>query len=469
LAPRTLSFTDIEDILSRKAFPELVDVAENQFIEFKGEPYRLDDDTQKAELAKDLVALANVSGGVIVLGVKTAKFPDFSADVASELRPIPRQRINEEQYKDIARDWIYPPLNELDVVVEDLHASGCIALLRIPQAASEKKPYLIAKQAGDGRKDRRIMFGYAERFGARSIPFTIQQLHQLFSLGQSLGVSTETLRNTLEARLDLIEQGLHSFVEIRNASAHERMAKEFEEIILPTASEVGLSSRPLFVLGSLPTQPIRFPSFFAGANDAFVRAFERPPQFRDSGFDFVLNKQSSLINGSIRRVAVDGYKAFQVDREGALLLLLPGDEDFLSWPQYGRSFQPKAPPLAINTFVLTEVTLLFAYWVKAVYEFAEPAPQRIRFFIGLEGVNTEGGPARLSPYESRPNLFRLSDSDREAPDSRTLKSFEVDAGESADRVAFLLRAEIYHWFGFTDDNIPYTEGSGGQRKTKLPH
>ena len=80
--PQELTFEQIKDILARRAVPEFLDVLENEFIDFKAEPYRLDNDNQKAELAKDVSAFANTSGGFIIIGVKTTRLPEYSADVA---------------------------------------------------------------------------------------------------------------------------------------------------------------------------------------------------------------------------------------------------------------------------------------------------------------------------------------------------------------------------------------------------
>ena len=133
MTPKELTLTQIRDIITRRAVSELLNSFENEFIDFKSEPYRLDDEYQKLELAKDVSAFANTHGGFIVLGVKTKKIAAYSADVADELRPIPKNLFNQEQYESIARDWIYPPLNQIQIalIASDDDAQKVFAVLAV--------------------------------------------------------------------------------------------------------------------------------------------------------------------------------------------------------------------------------------------------------------------------------------------------------------------------------------------------
>ncbi len=162
---------------------------ENEFIDFKGEPYRLDDESQKLELAKDVSAFANTHGGFIVLGIKTKTIAEYSADVADELRPIPKNLFNQEQYESIARDWIYPPVNELRIasIASDDDPQKVFAVIEIPESAVISKPFLLVRAADDSKgRVRRITFGYAERFRSSSLTSVVQRLQQLLHLGLRL-------------------------------------------------------------------------------------------------------------------------------------------------------------------------------------------------------------------------------------------------------------------------------------------
>src|SRR5438067_1534205 len=58
-------------ILESGEFDQLIGRPETPEVEFKGEPYQLDRETQRFELAKDVSAMANAAGGVIIFRAQT--------------------------------------------------------------------------------------------------------------------------------------------------------------------------------------------------------------------------------------------------------------------------------------------------------------------------------------------------------------------------------------------------------------
>lgn len=65
-------------------------------LDAKGQPYQLDRPKSAAELAKDVVALANTSGGVIVIGLRTRR--KGSSEVIEEVGPVPDKLIDRDRY-----------------------------------------------------------------------------------------------------------------------------------------------------------------------------------------------------------------------------------------------------------------------------------------------------------------------------------------------------------------------------------
>ena len=63
---------DIIRFLQDGQFDALIGRAEDAFLEFKGSPYQLAVNEQRQELAKDVSALANANGGIILIGFRTA-------------------------------------------------------------------------------------------------------------------------------------------------------------------------------------------------------------------------------------------------------------------------------------------------------------------------------------------------------------------------------------------------------------
>lgn len=69
--------SEVLEKLAAKDFEGLIGLWESVWLEAKESPYILDAPKQKLELAKDVSALANSIGGIIVLGFDTARDSDL--------------------------------------------------------------------------------------------------------------------------------------------------------------------------------------------------------------------------------------------------------------------------------------------------------------------------------------------------------------------------------------------------------
>lgn len=96
-------------ILKSGDFGELIGGIEDNFLECKGEPYRLDEEHQKHELAKDVSALANAKGGIILIGPQTEKDATHATDIIVKVRAFAGTRIQVSQYESVVQAWVYPP------------------------------------------------------------------------------------------------------------------------------------------------------------------------------------------------------------------------------------------------------------------------------------------------------------------------------------------------------------------------
>ena len=96
-------------------FEAFVGEREGLELEFKGEPYQVDQEAEKFELAKDVSALANGGGGVIVIGVRTERKEESPLDEATRIRPFPRELVDTSRYEALIAERVYPPLQGLRV------------------------------------------------------------------------------------------------------------------------------------------------------------------------------------------------------------------------------------------------------------------------------------------------------------------------------------------------------------------
>ena len=109
------------NILKSGHFDQLIGASEDDFLECKAEPYRLDDEHQKYELAKDVSALANAKGGVIIIGAQTERDVTHATDVIVKIRSFLSTLIKVSQYEDVVRAWVYPPIKQLEIKWAQVH------------------------------------------------------------------------------------------------------------------------------------------------------------------------------------------------------------------------------------------------------------------------------------------------------------------------------------------------------------
>ena len=110
----TRSADEVEQLLREQRTGELEGTLETVTVEFKSEPYILETPRQKQELAKDVCALANASGGIVAIGLRTTKSILHAVDVVTAASPFPAELYRAEAWLAVLADWIYPPVSGLD-------------------------------------------------------------------------------------------------------------------------------------------------------------------------------------------------------------------------------------------------------------------------------------------------------------------------------------------------------------------
>lgn len=198
---------EVLDVLATGNFEQLVGLAETIDVEFKGQPYQIaDHDSQKFELAKDVSALANASGGVIVIGVQTERDNEASVDVAAELRPLALGLVDEQQYEGILSDMIYPRLREVQV---RFHSSAVdndrgLVSIDVPTQDEVDKYFLIQRPIEEG-VDRTPgwLVGLAVRSIGRVEGRRIGEVHTLINRGLVVGRQLDDVVEGLAELRDL--------------------------------------------------------------------------------------------------------------------------------------------------------------------------------------------------------------------------------------------------------------------------
>jgi Restriction endonuclease len=157
---------------------------ESDWLEAKGEPYRLDD-YGRYLLATDVAAFANAGGGLLALGLKTSK--RHGVDVITKADGIRVKGFNASRHHAVLRSWIFPPVVGVRVDVApfpDDEEMG-IVVIEIPPQAAELQPFFVKRTEIKGRL-RTERFGVPVRLGVDTNHWDVAQLHALVVAGRAV-------------------------------------------------------------------------------------------------------------------------------------------------------------------------------------------------------------------------------------------------------------------------------------------
>lgn len=163
------------DLLRAGHFDALLGQPESDWLEVKSQLWRLNTDSGKAEAAKDLSALANATGGLVVIPARTSG--EGGQDVIAEVKALPLDGFSETQLRDTIAQWTFPPLQGIEVDVVDAGSGRGQVLIMVPAHLPGDWPHLVVG-------DEQSAFPAASvaayvRDGDRNRALTAAQLHKL--------------------------------------------------------------------------------------------------------------------------------------------------------------------------------------------------------------------------------------------------------------------------------------------------
>jgi hypothetical protein len=445
--PRFIPLPELVEILQSGNFDRLLGGIEEDHLECKSAPYNLEHDREKMEFAKDVSALANADGGFILIGVQTEREPQHQGDIIRRMGYFAENRIDFTQYQNVVRDWVLPAIPGLRFTWHPCAADRDvgIASIFVPQEASGERPFLVAKVVENNGRMIGSYVAFFERTRDNVSATKPSDLRDRLKDGRRFA--------ELDARLGNIEEMVGKFTAIQ---APERPAFAVETVfrrVQRARREVGLEGNPAFSLAAWPLQPVDFPNLFESHLVPVVRLLENPPRLRDAGFDISTRRLSSIVEWQFRRCLIPDHKVLEVWRDGPLICVVPGGDWHLCW---GMRSTPETG-LRINNLALAETVFLFCDWSLKVYEQAVPTPQRFKIRAMLSDMAVNGRPFTLNPF--RPNDFNL-DEDRHPAPLPAGQHFEIEVERAADNagtMAYRLLSDIYAWFGFNAEEMPFTD------------
>jgi hypothetical protein len=450
---RELTVEEVTGILSRGTFGELISTVEHVQFECKGGLYDTKAGKSKIELAKDVSALANSEGGYLLIGPATEQNPLHHGDEIISVSEFASSAFRADTYRDILTAYIYPPIADLKI---EWHPSSGdptkgIASIYVPPKSINEKPFLVTQSEVESQV-RGHLFGFFERIGDNALPTTVQMIRDTMKDGKRYG--------DLERRMESFEGLLAKLVSSQPARQNPVTSERLFQRAADAKIAAHLLDVPSFFLLAAPVQPVKLSGLYS-SNSAEHKAIAEPPAYRQHGFDLNPHTPVQYIRGELIRRVTAGRKGLELWQDGALIFVGRNDEDFLGWavPRKGEN-------LYINNYVLTEVISLFSVLTVQIFSGLQTPPERVRVAFGFMRESAESTTYELSPHPvSRP--FGSFEGNKVPAQNKIFwVEFQLkDAVPEAEALNLLM--EIYHWFGITDEVIPYVDSKSVPQRVDL--
>lgn len=417
---------DIEALLDANLDPQLVGIPEQDWLDFKEQPYVMGSSKHRWELAKDVANMAsNAQGGCILLGLATKKDPEDFEEVASEVKPFPCDLIDEQKYRDVIDSYAYPPVHGLKIR-QYRRNGGCIGLIIVPPQSEDDRPFLL-KRVVDTEGGSVDAFALPTRDGSHTRWTPVGQVHRDVADGRRS-------RRPIDPAIYIPPGSID-----RPAPIGPKLRERVEDI----ERYMDWSDAAIYALAAAPTNPPdRIVDLYAGP---VYNAFIDPPQIRHAGFGIGWRQEPSIEGGSL--VAADSdFRFRRLDPDGFFVVAVKAEEDFLGRVGPRPTGVPRA--MRINTTVLVEFTYEFCRFQAMTLG---PAIES-RWTLALHVLGAQSRPWRLA-LGPRNAHFDLDF--REASSDDWLK--EIEAASDPESDGFELLARFYDLFGVSDTLIPFSE------------
>lgn len=454
------SANEIMAILASGDFSSLIDESESEVLDAKVQPYwQLGQATEswKFELAKDVSSFANARGGLLLIGFATKKLSDSRNEQIAAVRPFAQADLDIQQYRGVIKEWIEPSIPELDIRwFAQFGSDRGVVAISVPPIGS-RGPCLVNRIPDADGKIMGNVVGLFERRGADSTPLTAAQLQSAIRVGREL--------ESVESRLRSIEEQMGRLLDQMAGSPPKPPTKLTEQELLGRRQLAKIAAerdgRPTIVLSAAAEPASEFPNLFRSATEPIVKAFTEPTPIRQDGFAITEGRSSILVGGKLRRSDPPTDQLRELWKDGFFVALGPGDQELLCWGQ------PRLPGgtggLRIRNFVLTEIVMEFVRQALDVFAFAEPSPEKLTFYVGLEDMTEEGQPCQLSIQPDRNGVESRPRASRTAP-TTTIHAGHITPFAKSDygQITFSLIEGIYHKFGFESMRIPFIDEVGSR-------
>jgi hypothetical protein len=415
---------ELRAALTSADFERVIGTPEDTWVDFKKEPYRLDTFKGKWEYAKDVAALANANGGVLVLGVKTGRSQNELVSVAESYAPIPRRLVDQKQHGDVLLNGIYPEVWGVTFswFSADAGSDSGVLLIEVPAQRPSDKPFVMRTMVGPEERPMHAL-GVPVRDGSETIWLKAERIHSLLAgaLGGS-GVDSE-------------------------ATQAKRLARANEIVTTITRENAWAETPALFLQAFPPSGPPVLADLHSSSG--LKGAFQNPRTRRRAAFDLQVAGPVTVREGGLYRS--DSRKALWLERDGVLTAAAVAGPEFLGWAMNQR--EQVTGPFGLNPTAIVEYVYEF---FRFVYETLVPraGSGRWSFRVVATGWKSLRGGVTLTEG-------RAEDAWHEAAHSSSGDSLDdmIEGTGSAGKDAITVLERLYGQFGLPVSAIPFTDGS----------
>ena len=463
---KMMTIQEVSNVLENGDFENLKGAMESEVLEFKSAPYQLDTLKLKLELAKDVSALANVRGGIIVMGIKTCVQKDHPYEIVEEIRSFTNELIDIKQYENIIAEWIYPRPNlEIKWAPSSQDTEKGIAYIKVPESETKRKPFLATNILTEDDKILGNVVGFFERKGDKVIHWSTEELYHTFKDGlrfdEYLSETIMAKRNGIspdELLLERAETIPRTATRRKTSRPVGTASDSVNEKIESAIEAVGLRDSISYVLVSSPDTKMEIPGLFESRTSDIVKLIDEPPILRNAGFDIRTEERSKIVNGELRRSHVKPYKLLEVWRDGTVIFVADG-EGYLCWGNSeGEEF------LWINTLTLIETGYLFSLFVKNIFEVAKAPDCNVQMQLQVRNIPKS---RKYGLSKAKPKLRWLYDLDMDIVWTSLLNVGVIKSWElrrtTPEKAAYELVSELYVKFGVEHEFIPYVKECEGEK------
>jgi len=205
-----MSFESVKAIIDDHAYDSLIGLQEDAWFEAKsGAAYNLNTPEGRYELAKDVAAFANGTGGILIVGLRTTRQANTQTDEITAYDLCPQDTFNVNQYASLIEEYIHPEIEGLALCWMPINPEGThgLGIIEVPPQNPDRQYFLIANAIDGGSRIKQFVFGIVRRNESSNDHFTITQLYQYTQKGKSsLAQSLTRIEDKLDA---VLTQGRH--------------------------------------------------------------------------------------------------------------------------------------------------------------------------------------------------------------------------------------------------------------------